>query len=183
MSAASMASFRRYPLSAEKLIRKAVVYGPPLPYNGIEESGTLPTIRKEIVIAASPEQVWDAVRDVGAVHHRLVPGYTENTLMDGNERTLVLPNGGMTRELIVSIDDAERRMAYAVVEGRMPLQHHHASFQVLAHDQTSSKLVWITDFLPEQLTAEIQVRVDRGAQVMKATIEAEAQRDTARSAP
>ncbi|MBB3113926.1 hypothetical protein FHS18_006041 [Paenibacillus phyllosphaerae] len=134
----------------------------------------MPTIRKEILIDASPEQVWDAVRDVGAVHVRLVPGYTENTLMDGHERTLIFPKGGYTRERIVSIDGEERRMAYAVIEGRMPLLHHHASFQVFQGDQNGTKLVWITDFLPEQLAPEIQARVDRGAIVMKNTIEAEA---------
>ncbi|MGG1519425.1 SRPBCC family protein [Paenibacillus oryzisoli] len=134
----------------------------------------MPTIRKEIWIDASAEQVWDAVSDVGAVHYRLVPGYTENTLIDGHERTLLLPNGGMTREYIVSIDDQERRMAYAVVEGRMPLLHHHASFQVFPHGNSSTNLVWITDFLPEHLAPEIQARIHRGAEVMKATIEAEA---------
>ncbi|KQX44704.1 MULTISPECIES: SRPBCC family protein [unclassified Paenibacillus] len=133
----------------------------------------MPTIYKEILIDASPEQVWDAVSDVGAVHHRLVPGYTEGTLMDGHERTLILPNGGMVREFIVSVDEKERRMAYAVQEGRMPLLHHHASFQVFPHGERGAKLVWITDFLPEHLTAEIQARVNRGAEVMKATIEAE----------
>ncbi|TYP74574.1 SRPBCC family protein [Paenibacillus methanolicus] len=136
----------------------------------------MPTIRKEILIDASIEQVWDAVSDVGAVHHRLVPGYTLDTQMNGDERTLIFPQGGLARELIVSVDDAERRMAYALKEGRMPLLHHHATFQVFPHDSKGSKLVWITDFLPAELAAEIQVRVDRGAQVMKATIEAEARK-------
>ncbi|WP_426451601.1 SRPBCC family protein [Paenibacillus sp. S-38] len=137
----------------------------------------MPTIRKDILIDASPEQVWDAIQDVGAVHYRLVPGYTENTIMNGHERTLLLPNGGRVRELIISIDETERRMAYAVKEGKMPLVHHQASFQVFPHNQNETKLVWITDFLPEQLTTEIQARVTRGAEVMKQTIEAEAQRN------
>ncbi|WP_379152914.1 SRPBCC family protein [Paenibacillus sp. sgz5001063] len=134
----------------------------------------MPSIRKEIIIDASPEQVWDAVSDVGAVHYRLVPIYTENTLLDGYERTLILPNGGITREYIVSTDHKERRMAYAVVEGRMPLAHHHASFQVFPHGDNSARLIWITDFLPAQLASEIEARVHRGAEIMKATIEAEA---------
>lgn len=134
----------------------------------------MPTIHKEILIEASPEQVWDAVSDVGVVHHRLVPGYTENTLMNGYERTLLLPKGGVTREFIISINHKERRMAYAVKESHMPLLHHHASFQVFLHGENSTKLVWITDFLPEHLTSEIQARINRGAEVMKETIEAEA---------
>lgn len=136
----------------------------------------MPTIRKEISINASPFQVWDAVRDVSAVHYRLVPGYTENTLMNGHERTLILPQGGFVREFIISIDEVERRLAYAVKEGRMPLLHHHASFQVFPNDNNGSKLIWITDFLPEQLTNVIQAHIDRGAEVMKETIEAEALR-------
>ncbi|MFD0697562.1 SRPBCC family protein [Paenibacillus sp. GCM10027628] len=130
------------------------------------------TIRKEIIIEAKPEQVWDAVRDVGAVHRRFVPGYTVDTHLDGNNRILTLPNGGTVRELIVSLDDEARRLAYAVVEGRMPLEHHHATFQVLAESDSCSRLVWITDFLPNELATEIRMRVDRGAEVMKQTIEA-----------
>lgn len=141
----------------------------------------MPTIHKEILIDASPEQVWDAVSDVGAVHYRLVPGYTENTIMNGHERTLILPKGGIVRELIISIDERNRRMAYAVKEGRMPLLHHHASFQIIPHCENGTKLVWITDFLPGDLATEIQARVDRGAEVMKETIEAEAQRHNFRN--
>src|SRR5882762_30789 len=37
------------------------------------------SIRKEIVIEASPKRVWDAVRDVGAVHERLAPGFVVDT--------------------------------------------------------------------------------------------------------
>ncbi|KRF13656.1 hypothetical protein ASG93_14180 [Paenibacillus sp. Soil787] len=63
------------------------------------------------MIDASPEQVWDAVSDVGAVHYRLVPGYTENTLMDGHERTFILPNGGMVRHLTTKIQARVKRGA------------------------------------------------------------------------
>lgn len=131
------------------------------------------TIRKEIRIEAKPEQVWDAVRDVGAVHRRFVPGYTVDTRLDGDYRILTFANGAVVRELIVAVDDEARRMAYAVVEGRMPLVHHHASFQVFAENDSRSRLVWITDFLPHELAAEIRMRVERGAEVMKQTIEAE----------
>ena len=33
------------------------------------------SIRREIVIEARPADVWDAIRDVGAVHTRLAPGF------------------------------------------------------------------------------------------------------------
>ncbi|MCP1305724.1 SRPBCC family protein [Paenibacillus tyrfis] len=136
------------------------------------------TIRKEIIIDAKPEQVWDAVRDVGAVHRRFVPGYTVDTRLDGDFRILTFANGAVVREHIVAVDDEARRLAYAVVEGSMPLVHHHASFQVFAEKDSRSRLVWITDFLPHELATEIRMRVERGAEVMKQTIEAEVKADS-----
>ncbi|MBO4274277.1 hypothetical protein [Microbispora triticiradicis] len=32
------------------------------------------SVRHEIVIDAPPEHIWDVLRDVGAVHERLLPG-------------------------------------------------------------------------------------------------------------
>lgn len=130
------------------------------------------SIHHEIVIAATPEQVWAALRDVGAVHQRLLPGYVVATQLDGDTRILTMPDGGTVRELIVAIDDEHRRLAYAVVETRMPLTHHHASFQVFADGAHHSRLVWVTDALPHARAAEIRVRVERGAAVMQETIEA-----------
>ncbi|WP_379138761.1 SRPBCC family protein [Paenibacillus sp. sgz500958] len=133
----------------------------------------MPTVQSKISINASAEQVWDAVRDVGAFHVRLVPGYTENTLLDGDKRTLILPNGGTVHELIVSVDDQERRMVFAVKEGRMPLLHHNASFQVFPDNEDGSTLVWITDFLPKELTEEIKAQANLVLGVIKNTIEAQ----------
>ncbi|MFD0674414.1 SRPBCC family protein [Cohnella sp. GCM10027633] len=132
----------------------------------------MPTVRKDTFINVPPEQVWDAVRDVGAFHQRLVPGFTENTLVNGYERTLILADGSSVKELIVSVDDRERRMAFAVKEGRLPLLHHHASFQVFPSDQGGSIFVWTTDFLPAELTEAIQAQADRVSEVIKHTVEA-----------
>jgi hypothetical protein len=119
--------------------------------------------------------VWAAIRDVGAVHRRLLPNRVVNTELDGDSRILTFPDGGVVRELIVTIDDEARRLAYTVVEGaRLPITHHHASFQVFAEGADGSRLVWITDVLPHTLAAEIRARVERGAADMKRTLEAAA---------
>lgn len=46
------------------------------------------SVRKEILVSATPEQVWDAVRDVGAVHQRLTPGLVLDTRLEGDTRIL-----------------------------------------------------------------------------------------------
>ncbi len=50
-------------------------------------------IRKEIPIDASPEDVWAAVRDWGALHERLVPGFALDTRLDGEDRIVTFATG------------------------------------------------------------------------------------------
>jgi len=40
------------------------------------------SIRKEIYTKARPHDVWDALRDVGALHTRLVPGFVTDTRLE-----------------------------------------------------------------------------------------------------
>ena len=134
------------------------------------------SIRHEVVVARHPDEVWDALRDVGAVHRRLLPGRVREVSIDGNVRTLTMPDGHIVRELIVDVDDDTRRLAYAVIEGaRPPLQHHHATFEVFAADDGESRLVWTTDILPDDLADLVRERSARGAAEMKRVIESAAE--------
>ncbi|MEV5574140.1 SRPBCC family protein [Spirillospora sp. NPDC052269] len=133
------------------------------------------SVRQEIVIDASPEHVWDVLRDVGAVHERLLPGRVADTRIEGDQRFLTFPDGHVIRELIIGVDDDARRLAYAVVEGARPaVERHHASFEVVPEGEDAARLVWITDVLPHALAPEIRVRTERGAVEMKRAIEASA---------
>ena len=86
------------------------------------------SIHKEITIDARPEDVWDALRDVGALHTRLVPGFVVDTRLEDGARIVTFGNGTVARELIVDLDDDSRRLAWSVVGGRFT--HHNASAQV-----------------------------------------------------
>ena len=116
--------------------------------------------------------MWDALRDIGAVHQRLLPGRVLDTDVDGDVRTLVMPDGHVVRELIVDVDDETRRLAYAVIDGARPaLRHHHASLQVFPEGDGHSRLVWVTDVLPSSPADEIRARTERGAAEMKNVLE------------
>ncbi len=130
------------------------------------------SIYKEILIDAHPKDVWAAVRDVGAVHQRRVPGSVVDARFDGEARVVTFANGMVVRELIVTIDDEVRRLAYASVGGRAT--HHNASIQVFAESEGRTRLVWITDVLPNDLAAPIGALVEQGATVMKQTLERQA---------
>jgi Polyketide cyclase / dehydrase and lipid transport len=83
------------------------------------------SIRKEIPLATSAENVWAAVRDVGALHQRLVPGFVVDTRLEDGARIVTFGNGMVVRELIVDLDDEARRLAWSARGGR--LTHHNAS--------------------------------------------------------
>jgi carbon monoxide dehydrogenase subunit G len=133
------------------------------------------SIHKEMLIKARPEDVWAAIRDVGAVHQRLAPGFVIDTRLDGDARIVTFANGAVVRERLVDIDDQARRFAYAAVGGRTT--HHNASMQVFAEGSERSRLVWITDLLPNEVAATITELVEQGARTMKQTLEAQATRD------
>jgi hypothetical protein len=127
------------------------------------------SIYKEIIIDALPERVWDAIRDVGAVHKRLAVDFVTDTRLEEGARIVTFANGMIVRELIVDIDDKARRVAYAVVGGRF--KHHNASMQVFAEGTDRARLAWITDLLPNELAGAIGALVEQGAEFMKKTLE------------
>jgi len=128
------------------------------------------SIRKEIVIEASPKQVWDAVRDVGAVHERLAPGFVVDTRLEVGARVVTFANGLVARELIVDVDDEARRLAWAVV-GSPRLTHHNASMQVFDDGDRGSRVVWIADLLPNEIAGTIAAMIEEGLGAMKKTLE------------
>ncbi|MBV9228838.1 MAG: SRPBCC family protein [Chloroflexi bacterium] len=134
------------------------------------------SICKEILIEARPEDVWAAVRDFGAVHQRLVPGILVDARLEGDGRVVTFASGAVARELLVDVDDEARRLAYAVVEGRLGITHHNSSIQVFADGEDRSRLVWITDVLPHDLATPVRDLVEQGASVMKQTLEVQASR-------
>lgn len=130
------------------------------------------TVRVEVDVDVAPHLVWDAVADVGAVHERMLPGRVADARIEGDTRVLTMPDGWLVRELIVSVDHGERRMAYSVVEGqRMPITYHHASFQVFDRGGRS-RLVWVTDVLPHAMADSVRARVERGIVEIGRTLEA-----------
>ena len=55
------------------------------------------SIHKDIPIDAHPDDVWAAVRDFGAVHQRLAPGFVTDGHLDGDVRVLTFHNGMVAR--------------------------------------------------------------------------------------
>ena len=122
-------------------------------------------IRVDIDVEASPDLVWDILRDTGAVHTRLAPGFVTDTVLDGDSRYVTFANGVRVRELLVTCDAAARRLAYSVQGGTA--QHHHASFEARSNERGGTKLVWTTDVYPDAAVARLRPMIEQGTEVMR----------------
>jgi carbon monoxide dehydrogenase subunit G len=126
------------------------------------------TIRTEVHISTNADAVWTAIRDVYHVDKRLVPGLVTSVQRQDDVRVVTFANGFIVKERIVTIDDAERRLAYSAFGGKAT--YHMASMQVFP-DKSGSKVVWITDFLPVELTGFIKANMGQGMAIMKRALE------------
>ncbi len=127
------------------------------------------TVRKEIATRARPAEVWAALRDIGALHTRLVPGFVTHTRLEPGARIVTFANGLVVREPIVTIDDEAMRLVWSAEGGRST--HFNASAQVMEAPDGSAVVVWIADFLPDAIRGDIDAAMSAGAAAMKPALD------------
>jgi hypothetical protein len=123
------------------------------------------TLTKEIVTDAGVDAVWDAVRDVGALHTRLVPGFVIDTQLVPGGRRVTFASGAVIEEPIVSCSDALRRLVWTA-KGELPLTHYTGSVRVHARAAGGTRVEWTADFLPDSTGAIIDSMMSAGAEAM-----------------
>jgi Polyketide cyclase / dehydrase and lipid transport len=128
------------------------------------------SISKERTIEADPDEVWSALRDWGALHERLVPGFVIDTRLDGNDRIVTFFNGAVAREILIDLNDQDRRLAWSIVDG--PYTHHNGVAQVLPNEDGTTRFLWIADLLPDELAQVTGDLMERGVDTVKSTLEA-----------
>ncbi|MBN8960030.1 MAG: SRPBCC family protein [Rhizobiales bacterium] len=123
------------------------------------------SIHKDIALNAPATDVWSAVRDFGALHTRLVPGFVLDTKLEDDARIVSFANGTAAREVLVDCDDARRRLVYAVKNERVA--QHSASVQVIADGESRCRLVWVVDVLPHAIAGYMSAQMDEAAKAMQ----------------
>lgn len=107
------------------------------------------SVKKDISIAAPAAEVWDAIADFYRVHERVAPGFVTALVAEDGARTLTFSNGSVAREILVDSDPDRRRLAYTIPGSSMTA--HMATVQVFEEGDGHSRIVWITDLLPDAL--------------------------------
>lgn len=127
------------------------------------------SIHREILVHARPAIAWAALRDVGAIHRRLAPGFVTDVRLEDGARVVTFGNGMVVRELIVDVDDDARRVAWSATGGQ--LTHHNASAQIVAEGPGKCRFVWIADVLPHEVAPAMASMIEQGLAVIKQTLE------------
>jgi hypothetical protein len=134
------------------------------------------TLRRQIALEASASTVWSAIRDFGAVHTRVASGFLTRLEMDNGDRIVTFFNGLVARERLITVDDEECRLVYAVVDGSP--SHYNAAVQVFPEGD-GSRVVWTIDLLPNDLAPTVGGMMDHAAGFMKKTLEKSKPREAA----
>lgn len=114
------------------------------------------------VLDSNAEQVWSVLKKFGEIqkwHPSIVKSAIEGGLPDGLTgciRTLILADGAVVRERLLSVDDRALTLSYRFEEAPLPLDNYVATVRLVAlteHEQTL--VTWSASFdLQEPNTAE-----------------------------
>ncbi|RJL31880.1 SRPBCC family protein [Bailinhaonella thermotolerans] len=118
------------------------------------------SVIREIDIDASPETVWEAISDFVGGPLRMGPGaFTDSRLVEPGVRALTFPDGTVVRERLIARDDEARRVVWGWISD--DVVHDNTSMQVFADGPGRSRLVWIHDTLPDELSGWLATAMDR----------------------
>jgi uncharacterized protein YndB with AHSA1/START domain len=124
------------------------------------------TVAVEVTTDAPPSAVWDAIRDIGALHTRLVPGFAIATELVPGGRRVSFANGLVVVEPIVSMNDHLRRLVWTAQGGSSEITHYNAAVQVYPREIGGTRVVWMADVLPHEAAEQIATMMKAGASAM-----------------
>jgi hypothetical protein len=129
------------------------------------------SITKEIKVNATGTAVWGALRDFGTVDQLVVPGFVIESVVDGDDRIVTFASGAVARERLVTLDDMRRRVVYSVVESQLGFTHHQASVEVVEEPRGGCRIVWTSDFMPDEPGPIVDALMSQCAAVMAKTFD------------
>lgn len=128
------------------------------------------TIRIERIIAAPADFVWERLRNFGALHTRVAPGFVLDSVVEGDVRTLTFADGLVMRERLIAIDDQHRRIVYSILADLF--EHHSASNMIVPEGEGRCRFVWVVDFLPDGPGPRVEAAMNAGADAIRNAMEA-----------
>lgn len=126
------------------------------------------TVAKQFDVAVPAQFAWEAVKAFGDVHLRLAAEFVVSSGMENGLRHITFANGMVATERLIAIDEKRHRLVYAAISDKV--QHHNASFQLSPINDKSTRVLWTTDILPDELKDTIEPMMEEGVQAIQTTL-------------
>jgi len=127
--------------------------------------------RVQVDTRAALAPVWAAVRNIGALHTDLVPGFVVDTRLEpgGVARLVTFAHGATLREPIVALDDELKRLVWSA--DSPSFTHYNGAVDVVDLGGGVTRVIWTSDFLPDSLAPQIRSAMAAGARAMQAALD------------
>lgn len=126
------------------------------------------TVTIETTLRVHVSKAWALLQDPGSAA-RAFPGVLVASKLENGVRSVTFADGNTVQEQIVETDDARRRIAYAVINGRF--SQHSASMQIVPDGQDRCRFIWVSDFLPNEFAPLVRSLMQKGADAFRQTLE------------
>lgn len=104
--------------------------------------------KAEVSVDRGPDEVWKIVREFGALD-QWMPG-VESCTLDDDVRTLAMM-GIEIKEQLRTLDDANRVLAYSVIESPMGNLESHLATISVTPEGSGSHVTWEVEVSPDEL--------------------------------
>jgi Polyketide cyclase / dehydrase and lipid transport len=135
------------------------------------EGDNVGTYRFEALIDLPVAEAWRALREFGGADRLFAP-VIARCVLEGDIRTVTFGNGAVVRERLITCDENGRRLVYCVIGGSF--EFHSASLQLEPETDSSCRVIWLTDFLPETRGEVVGPLVEQGGRSLKRNLESTA---------
>lgn len=120
------------------------------------------TIKRDFPLPASPDVVWRRLSDIGAVNELI--DFIGPVTVDGDTRRCEMGDGSKLEELIITVDDASKRVAYSIRQSPFGMEHHSASMQAVSDGNGGTRFVWVSDFTPDAVASALEGAIDQSVE-------------------
>ena len=124
------------------------------------------TVRVADAVAATPEAVWEMVRDFGGIQ-RWNSAAVEKVEVEGQGvgavRTILVPGGLTLQEKLEAFDEPGRSFSYSF-EGKSPLpvEGYLATIRVLPGEAGAARIEWESSFEPVGISEQKAKAIFKG---------------------
>jgi hypothetical protein len=129
------------------------------------------SIHTEFIVDADATQVWKIIGDWANGPVEMARGHVVSSRAEGPVRVVTFADGRVARERLITRDDANRRIVYAVIGDTVRPDHDNAVMHIVAEGNGRCRFIWSRDVLPDELAEPFLASMRQASPIIKRTLE------------